>query len=117
MLAMGSCVCVCARTSARARSLRALTRHYTHPHTHLLSPRTGAVIACRLLMCLIVLDACLLPRRLWQRAAAAALKVTGVQQRHGAARQGAREGTRMPAGQLPYARLRDPAALRPEAQI
>ena len=37
--------------------------------------------------------------------------------RHGAARQGAREGTRMPAGQLPYARLRDPAALRPEAQI
>ena len=80
MLAMGSCVCVCARTSARARSLRALTRHYTHPHTHLLSPRTGAVIACRLLMCLIVLDACLLPRRLWQRAAAAALKVTGVQQ-------------------------------------
>ena len=26
--------------------------------------------------------------------------------RHGAARQGAREGTRMPAGQLPYARLR-----------
>ena len=153
MLAMGSCVCVCARTSARARSLRALTRHYTHPHTHLLSPRTGAVIACRLLMCLIVLDACLLPRRLWQRAAAAALNVpplelafaadgfrfgnpgpfdpgigpacvlpcTGPRDRaharHGAARQGAREGTRMPAGQLPYARLRDPAALRPEAQI
>ena len=58
MLAMGSCVCVCARTSACARSLRALTRHYTPPHTHLQPPRTGAVIACRLLMCLIVLDVC-----------------------------------------------------------
>jgi len=58
VLAMGSCVCVCARTSACARSLRALTRHYTPPHTHLQPPRTGAVIACRLLMCLIVLDVC-----------------------------------------------------------
>jgi hypothetical protein len=51
VLAMGSCVSVCARTNARAPSLRALTRHYTPPHTHLLPPRTGAVIACRLDVC------------------------------------------------------------------
>ena len=55
MLAMGSCVCVCARTNVRARSLRAFLRRSApplfspvRPHTHLHPPRPGAVIARRL---------------------------------------------------------------------